>query len=897
MNTSDAASRPERLEALRQKLAVATTPAERVKAMLLLAEQLWLSAPAEAEPLLEQVVAGAAVAGETRDGARAASMLSELRRRAGDLDASARYAGMVLDTASSTGDRRIRVSGLNLVGMVHMERGAYQQALECFEQCLALSRETGFAEGEQSALNQLAGTYGLQGQSSKALECYQRCLEASTRAGDTHGRAIHLYNIGWTLESMGRWNEATEHFHRAIALCEQHGFRDLLLAARMALGELALKRSDYENAAVHFNAVIAVEREGQHLGRLFREALSNLGWTLFRGGDLARAETTMDEVARLSESAGDRALLATIGWRRAELALARGRLDAAEELLAQAERHAAELGLRMEQGEALRVRALLSAARAEPTAALELLTRAESTLEGLGDTFELAQTRLQRGRLLLELARSDEALPLLRTAARTFRRLSVVAEAEEAGRLLYRLEMRTDRDTALLQGLLGTVALELAPEPFVERALVLLCDNLKFEQGAILVNGRPVALKGKPDLARIPRRRATASQTDLATFLPVRQERRLLGLVFLERRLPLATRLEPGLLELVSRMLAPSLKKLGELKAIQTRRAPKIPGLRYRGVVGRNREVLETLALIPRVAGTLVPVLVSGESGTGKELIARALHESGSRSEGPFVTVNCAAVPEALLEAEFFGVEKGAATGVVARPGKFELAHTGTIFLDEIGDMSMDLQARLLRAIEDKTITRVGGGVATVVDVRIVAATNMDLALRESQGLFRRDLLYRLNTVQLSLPPLRRRREDIPALTSYFITRTSQQYIRAVIRASNDALVLLVKYGWPGNIRQLQHAIERAVILASGDTIEIADLPPELRPARPAEAASPVPLTRGERLKAAADAERTVLIDALTRAHGSAPKAAELAGYSRAQFYRLLHKHHINPQD
>ena len=894
---SDTIDSSNKLQALRRQLASAATPAERVKATLLLAEELWLTAPTEAGPLLEQVVSGAEVAGETKVGARAASMLSELLRRAGDLDASARYAELVLEAARSTGDQRIRVSGLNLVGMALQERGSYQQALECFEQCLKLSRETGFAPGEQSALNQLAGAYGLRGQSSKALECYKQCLEASSKAGDTYGRAIHLYNIGWTLELMGRWNEATEHFHRAIALSEQHGFRDLMLAARIALGELALKRSDYEAAAISFNAVVEAEREAQHSGRLTRDALSNLGWTFFRSGDLARAEVTLDEVARLSETAGDRCLLAALCCRRAELALARGRLDAAEELLAQAARHAAELNLQREQGGVLRVKALLSAARAGPAAALESLIQAEATLEGLGDTFELALTRLQRGRLLLELARSDEALPLLQTAARTFRRLSVVAEAEETDRLLYRLEMRTDRDAALLQGLLGTAALELAPESFIERALLLLCDNLKFEQGAILVNGRPVALKGRPDLARIPGRRTSPSQTDLALLLPVRQDRRLLGFVCFQRRLPLATRVEPRLLELVSRMLSPSLKKLGELKAIEAGRAPEIPGLRFRGVVGRNREVLDMLALIPRVADTLVPVLVRGESGTGKELIARALHESGSRSDRPFVTVNCAAVPETLLEAEFFGVEKGAATGVVARPGKFEQAHTGTIFLDEIGDMSPGLQSKLLRVIEDKAVTRVGGAAATSIDVRVIAATNMDLDLRESQGLFRRDLLYRLNTVQLALPPLRRRREDIPALTSYFITRTSQQYNRTVRRAGDEVLALLAEYHWPGNIRQLQHAIERAVILAAGDTLEIADLPLELRSARPAETAQPVSLARGERRRAADEAERELLLEALSKADGYAPKASELAGYSRTHFYRLLHKHHIKPQD
>jgi transcriptional regulator with GAF, ATPase, and Fis domain/tetratricopeptide (TPR) repeat protein len=881
------------LQALRAQVIVATSPAERVKATLLLAEKLWLTVPAEAEPLLEQVVSSAEAAGETKTRARAASMLSELSRRAGDVEAGARYAEVVLEAARTTGDQRIRVSGFNLIGMVHQERGELHRAQECFEECLQLSRETGFDLGERAALNQLAGTHGLQGQSSKALECYRQCLESSTKAGDAFGRAVHLHNIGWTLELMGRWNEATESFHRTIAVCEEHSFHDLMLAARMALGELSLKRSDYQDAALIFGAVIEAERATHHSGRLLRDALSNLGWTHFRGGDVARAEMVLDEVAHLGETAGDRSHLVTVSRRRAELALTQGRLDAAAALLVQATRHASDLNLNKEQGEVLRVEALLSEAHARTGASLDLFLRSETALEPLGDTYELALTRLQHGRLLVGLGRPEDALPLLQTAARTFHRLSVVAEAEEAGRLLYRLEIRADRNAALAQGLAGLASLDLVPEQFIERALLILCDNLRFEQGAILTRGSPVALRGQPDLAGLPKRRAMLLQTDAELLLPVRQGRRLLGFVWLRRRLPLATRVGPELLEMVSRALAPPLAKLGELKAIETGRAPQIPGLRFRGVVGRNPEVLDVLSQIPRVAATTVPVLICGESGSGKELVARALHESGPRADHPFVTVNCAAVPESLLEAEFFGVEEGAATGVAARPGKFELADEGTIFLDEIGDMSPALQAKLLRVIEGKLVARVGGSKEMSVDVWVIAATNMDLESRVRQGRFRNDLLYRLNTIPFVLPPLRRRPEDLPALVDYFVTCAAQTYNRTLRGASKEAVGLLAACAWPGNIRQLRHIIERAVILASGDTLETTDLPSELRLTRPAPAARPVAGMRGKRRKVAAKAERQMLRDALRHTDGNASEAAKLAGYSRAHFYRLLSKYNI----
>jgi transcriptional regulator with PAS, ATPase and Fis domain len=331
---------------------------------------------------------------------------------------------------------------------------------------------------------------------------------------------------------------------------------------------------------------------------------------------------------------------------------------------------------------------------------------------------------------------------------------------------------------------------------------------------------------------------------------------------------------------------------LADLSAVQTNSAASIPGLRFRGVIGRNREVLDVLGLVARTAAPDVPVLIRGESGTGKELVARALHESSPRADHPFVPVNCAAVPESLLEAEFFGVETGAATGVAARPGKFEQAGKGTIFLDEIGDMSPALQAKLLRAIEEHTVTRVGGAKETPIEARVVAATNMDLDLRERQGLFRRDLLYRLNTVQLALPPLRRRQEDIPILTRYFIARAAQEYDRPVHGASDEVLSLFARFDWPGNIRQLQHVVERSVILADGNELQVTDLPLDLR--QSGTAAQPQENLRYRFREKTEDSEKAMLIEALRDASGNVSKASKLAGLSRRQFYRLLRKHHVD---
>jgi DNA-binding NtrC family response regulator/tetratricopeptide (TPR) repeat protein len=883
---------PDKLQALRDGVASAATPAERVKAKKLLAEELWRSDPVAARPLLEQLIAEADAAGETKVWGKAMYMLSDLLLRAGDLDGCARHAELLLRSTDANGDLEARARALLLISCVHRQRGQFPRAIGSCEEVLRISREIGFRHGERAALGQLGTVYSEQGDLEKALVYQEEALEISTKLGERHDRATILHNIGDHLLMMGRWAEATEHLTRAMALSEEHGYRYQELLTRTVQGQLMLARSDYENAARTFQAVITAERDAKSTGRTFKIALFSLGQTYFRAGDLARAEETLDEAAEVSEAAQDRLMLSTVDRCRCELALAQGRLDEAGRLVAEAARQAADLLDSENQGELLRVEALLAAARGNTGQALEHFAKSEAMFEPSGDTNELAFARLQHSRLLIELGRPEEALPLLQASARTFRRLGVVDEGEEASRLLYQVEARTNRDSALLSELLSIRSLSLAPERFIERALGMLCESLRFDQGCVLVGDRPVALKGRPDLAELPGERSSLSQTDNALLLPVSQDHCVVGSVWLRRAAPNATRAEAGLLELVSYMLAPSLAKLAELETIEARRAPDITGLRYRGLVGRNREVLELMALVPRVAATDVPVLVRGESGSGKELIARALHESGPRADKPFVTVNCAAVPESLLEAEFFGVEAGAATGVASRPGKFELAEGGTIFLDEIGDMSPALQAKLLRAIEEGTVTRVGGSRETKVEVRVIAATNMDLDLREREGLFRRDLLYRLNTVQFVLPPLRRRPEDVPVLTQYFITRSAQKYGRNLRQASPEVLALFAEYHWPGNIRQLQHVIERAVILSASSEIQVSDLPLELR--QSGSTANTAESLRSRVRGKTDEYERALLLDALKQAKGNTAEASKLVGFSERHFYRLLRKHHLS---
>ena len=249
----------------------------------------------------------------------------------------------------------------------------------------------------------------------------------------------------------------------------------------------------------------------------------------------------------------------------------------------------------------------------------------------------------------------------------------------------------------------------------------------------------------------------------------------------------------------------------------------------FENLIGKSRVMQEIFGLIEQVAGSRSTVMIYGRSGTGKELVAKAVHYNSPRSAKAFIPVNCAAIPAELLESELFGHEKGAFTGAIAtKVGKFELATGGTLFLDEIGHMRLDLQAKILRALQEREVERVGGTRTIKIDVRVIAATNRDLKKAIEEGGFREDLYYRLNVVPITLPPLRQRREDIPLLVEHFIAKYNREFARKVKGFSAGATAALYQYEWPGNVRELENVIERAVALAQSETISLRELPLEI---------------------------------------------------------------------
>src|ERR1700691_4757499 len=304
----------------------------------------------------------------------------------------------------------------------------------------------------------------------------------------------------------------------------------------------------------------------------------------------------------------------------------------------------------------------------------------------------------------------------------------------------------------------------------------------------------------------------------------------------------------------------------------------------FDNIIGRSAAMREIFATIERVAPTRATVLLCGESGVGKDMIARAIHHHSPRDNKPFVKINCTALPENLMESELFGYEKGAFTGAnLSKPGKFEQADTGTVFMDEIGDVPQPVQVKLLRVLQEREFERLGSNVTRHIDVRIVAATNQDLRAALEQGTFREDLYYRVNVVPMNIPPLRERKEDIPFLAQLFVTKLGPDTGDRVRDVTDAGLAKLMSYHWPGNVRELENVIERSLVMCSGERLDAADIKLEMAPRSRAQADHFLPdgLTLDQY-------EQEIIRESLRRADGNKSQAARLLGLTRnALRYRL----------
>ncbi|SFN01628.1 sigma-54 interaction domain-containing protein [Thermodesulforhabdus norvegica] len=407
--------------------------------------------------------------------------------------------------------------------------------------------------------------------------------------------------------------------------------------------------------------------------------------------------------------------------------------------------------------------------------------------------------------------------------------------------------------------------------------------------GRVAQTGRPIAVANLSNEIHFLDRtgaRKSLNRSELSFLcVPVKFRGRVVGVLSVDKLAQNVVNLdrEVALLSSVAELLgkvvyyrAVEEENLRLRKVVADARRPKTD------IVGKSKGIEEVLRLIDQVADSNMTVLIYGETGTGKELVARAIHENSKRASGPLVRVNCAAIPDTLLESELFGHEKGAFTGAMTRRrGRFEEAHKGTIFLDEVGELSPTAQAKLLRVLQEKEFEPLGSSRVVRVDVRVIAATNKNLEEAVEQGKFRADLYFRLNAFPIYIPPLRERGADILLLADHFVCKYAKEFGKPVRRISTSAIEMLMSYHWPGNVRELENCIERAVLLAEGDTIDAVHLPPSLQMKKKSEN-EPV---RGKLETLVGTYERDLIVDALKETRGNISEAARILGTTR----RIIH--------
>jgi tetratricopeptide (TPR) repeat protein len=822
------------IQELKQRLAEATADVARLAVLVDLGKRRAELPRDEVEGYLREAVGLARKTRRYTGLATVSVLLSEICLEAGDIPASVEWAGVVQEAARASGDPAIEGQYLYIVGRTFQVKGEYSSARDSYERCLEAWRKAGNTIGVGAALNQLGTLAMLQGQATEALGHFQECLKIDDELADIENGALHQYNIGELLRRVGRLEDAFESYYRVLALSERHRRILRLHASSLdALGELFLERDKTAKAIDLFRmAADSAERlDAWPDTSLLFEATVDLGLAYYRRGDGASARQAYSQALTMAEESRDRPATAVVLWRMAELALDQGQLCRCRDMANRAVAVSREMGLRCEEAQALRVMALCHATDGEDAQARECFEQALPLLRDLEESPDLARVRFHYGRYLLAQGEREAAVMHLRSASRKFRELGIAVDGYEANRLLLQQEIEGDRDMALLQAISGLPSLGVEPWAVLERAIELLLEALRFDCAVVVARGRPILVLGGPNMGRALALGESQKlvATDLVLSWPVRCGRDCVGRIHLERAVPEAAEQNCMVLDAIANLLAAPIQQLAELVVCAVEGRPELAGLCYRGVAGQNQRMLEVLATVCAVASKSEPVLIRGESGTGKKLIARALHDSGARAGKPFVAVNCAGVAEDLLEAEFFGTENGSASGGEGRKGKFETDDGGTLLLDEIGDLGPALQASLLRVLQEKAFERVGGSIPVSVDVRVVASTARPIEQLVAQGRFRRDLYDRLKTVELMLPSLNDRPEDVPNLVRHFVRRSCAVFGRGVTRVSPEAMSLLTSHRWPGNIRELEHAVECSVVLAEGDTIQVSDLPPGLQ--------------------------------------------------------------------
>ena len=808
--------------------------------------------------------------GRSDSAARSLSIIADAEMIEGRHESAQELLREAVQCSKACSDARTEANAVNALGVLAWRRGEFDLAINWFRTALQLREELKEDYDIAAACSNLGLMYYEKGNLIQALELSQRSLEIRERIADHVGAGEVSLNLGLIYCDLGDWEKGLESYFRALAVLEVANDVVSMAVCYSNVGEAYLRRGKLERARANLEKALDLARSSKARS-VQADALGILGETSFAAGDIAKALDCYEqnrwicaEIEGVAELAKTLRRLAELDLYQNDPTAARGRLNEALEL-------SRRCGSRKEEGNILRVTGETQALAGDDSNARLSLEQSRAILKELGKNYELGLTLLSLGRL--EAKTGEGGKHTLHQALAIFENLGISDMAAKAEKLMGE-RAAPSAGADLIHELAELVATVSEAEPLCRRALKLFCGHLPATGSTIVLRDGQVYHEGPG---------AAEPEGPGGTSLALESGGGRIGTLVLRGEVDAAE------IRTAVRLLA-----LGIGQCLQRQAGVAVESgrdeSRFPDIIGAETTMRAMFDTVEQVAPTRANVLILGESGTGKELVAQAIHRLSGRGDRPLVTVNCAAIPETLLEAELFGIEKGTATGVAGREGKFEVADTGSLFLDEIGDMSPALQAKMLRALQQKTFERVGGRKSIEVDVRVIAATNRDLEKFMADGRFRPDLFYRLSVITLSLPPLRQRLQDLPALISHFVARFAREYGKPVRGASDECMDRLLHWNWPGNVRELVNVLERSVILTRGELVQASDLPAELQTAAPA----PTNLReiRSEaKARAFAEAEPAAIVSALQQNNWNVSNAADKLGISRVQLYRIMKKH------
>ncbi len=769
----------------------------------------------------------------------------------------------------------------------------------------------------------------------EALDCFKRNLQLKTQLRDVKGVALSHNSMGHVYLRKGRFAASGDQLFSALKMFQEARDRSGAALVYYNLADLFRCKENYQMARHYLDRSMRIARQ---IGEESRTAdcLLLSGKLHLDQSDWPKADQSLSQAARILKNGRNLPAEAELALAQAELCVGTEDLPGAEQHLKQVGQFAESSGSAWLEALLCRVWAELYRLSGDESACLDRLLHSLATFKSLGARYELGKTYLKLGRLKLKMRRVKEGQACLREALSILDKLEVENSRKEAKALLDQtkemphLEKERILTFYRLADLLNNVW---DTDELLNKALDLVIELLDAERGAIILYSekdksfrvkvsRKLELETSKDAVAISRRvvndviesdsplivdnatsnpQFAASKSVIAynilsiLCVPLRTQNRLIGTVYLDHRsLPAVFSSEDiDFLKAFASLIATAIEK-SELYAKVHEEVFQLKETfhryyEYPHLVGRSAKLQEVFGLVEKVAPAKTSVLILGEPGTGKELIAHLLHERSPRRAGPFIRVNCAALAESMLEGELFGVEDKAATGVGFRKGKFELADGGTIFLDEVGDMSLSLQAKVLRVLQEKEFERVGGQQSIKVDIRIISATNQDLQKKVQDGDFRLDLFYRLNTIVITIPPLRERREDIPLLVQHFVQRSAQENNKPEVKLTKRIMAALQAHRWSeSNVRELKNLIERATLLSENGEFP-SDLLSSLSVIR--ESAD---MDGPGKLQSLLDwVEKHRIVQALQRNGWNQVKAAEELGLNETTLRRRMKKHKI----